>query len=191
MPNGVDFEHWSQVSGDLPRDMQKIKKPIVGYHGILQDRFDQDLLSYLANNNPEINFVLVGWKWPNQDFSKIANYQNIHFLGQKKYQELPNYVANFDIALIPHKIDGFTRSMNPLKIYEYLAAGKQIVATPVAGIEEFKDLIKSADSYEEINHLLEKSLGDLENIKPDIFQQAVKEYDWQKKLAKFLAVVKE
>lgn len=189
LPNGVDFAHWSGATGKVPKDMQNISQPIVGYHGILQDRFDQDLLSYLANNNPEVNFVLVGWKWPNQDFSKIANYQNVHFLGQKNYQELPNYVANFAVALIPHKIDKLTKSMNPLKIYEYLAAGKQIITTPVAGIENFSDLIKSANSYEEINNLLLSAISQVDEISSQKFQERVKIHDWQFKLKDFLSVI--
>jgi len=110
----------------------------------------------LANNNPDIDFVLIGWKWGRTDFSKIENYANVHFLGQKNYEELPQYINKFSVAIIPHKIDQFTKSMNPLKIYEYLAAGKQVVSTPVAGLELFENDIKVGNTKQEFNqHVLD------------------------------------
>jgi len=190
VPNGVDFDHWQVKEGKELKDFKDIKKPIVGYHGILQERLDQDLLSYLANNNPDIDFVLIGWKWGRTDFSKIENYANVHFLGQKNYEELPQYINKFSVAIIPHKIDQFTKSMNPLKIYEYLAAGKQVVSTPVAGLELFENDIKVGNTKQEFNQhvldLLKKNKSNKEGQ-----NKIAQDHTWQKRLDSMFEKIKK
>jgi glycosyltransferase involved in cell wall biosynthesis len=138
--------------GIVPYDIKDIKKPIIGYIGIVQDRFDVKLLEYLLKENPEKSFVIIGMVWPESGMDELSSYKNLYLFGQKKYQELPNYIRQFDVAIIPHKINEFTKSMNPMKLYEYMAAGKPIVTTSIAGSKQFSQFIKIADSYEEFNN---------------------------------------
>ncbi|NQU99602.1 MAG: glycosyltransferase, partial [Parcubacteria group bacterium] len=120
---------------------------------------------------------------------EIKNKKNIYFLGRIKYQELPNYLNNFDIAIIPHKINDFTKSMNPLKLYDYLACGKPIITTPVAGIDNFRDLISIASPKEEFNNKIQEALQnnnrDLEEKRID----SVRDYSWKSRVNKMMSYI--
>ena len=190
LPNGVDYEFWQKVDKELPKDLKKVPRPIIGYHGILQERLDQDLISYLANNNPDKSFVLLGWKWDRAAFDLLENYKNIYFLGHKIHDQLPKYVNHFDVAMIPHQIDEFTKSMNPLKLYEYLACGKPIISTKIAGLELFDKLIYQAPNRAEFDELLNKSLKEGSKDKVALRKKEAKKHDWQKRIDYIFEIIK-
>ncbi|MFH1565368.1 MAG: glycosyltransferase [bacterium] len=168
-PNGVDVKHFKKLTERVPNSMKDLKHPIIGYEGVIQDRLDIDLIKYLAKKNPDKSFVFVGWLWRGLDEiinREFASLENVRFTGRKTYDELPDYMHLFDVAIIPHKVNEFTKSMNPLKIYEYLACGKPIVSTNVSGVEEFKDFIKVAENKEEFNQYIGEVLNsDSEELK--------------------------
>jgi glycosyltransferase involved in cell wall biosynthesis len=139
VPNGVDTRHFSQASrtGSVPApdDLAPIlaqKKPVIGYHGALAPWFDYALFQEVALQRQDLNFVLIGPQMGSslQD-SGLLKLKNVHWLGQKTYPELPSYVSNFDIAVIPFKLNEITHATSPIKLYEYLAAGKPVVITPM------------------------------------------------------------
>jgi glycosyltransferase involved in cell wall biosynthesis len=139
VPNGVDVRHFSQASRaasfSAPGDLATIlaqKKPVVGYHGALASWFDYDLFQEVALRRQDLNFVLIGPEMSSslQD-SGLLNLNNVHWLGQKTYPELPAYVSSFDIAVIPFKLNEITHATSPIKLYEYLAASKPVVITPM------------------------------------------------------------
>jgi len=189
IPNGVDVNFFQNTRYKI-LDTKKIPHPIIGYVGIIQNRIDMDLIEYLAKNNPDKSVVLIGTIWPDADIKKIKNIKNIYLLGHKSYQELPSYIHQFDIAIIPHKINKFTKSMNPLKLYEYLACGKPIVTTPIAGIENFKDLISIASNEEEFNDKIQEALQN--NNKKMIIKrsESVKKYSWESRFEKMFNFIK-
>lgn len=179
IPNGVDSKHFNtQEEGIIPEDIKGVKKPIVGYVGIVQDRFDVDLLEYLLNNNKDKSFVIVGMVWPDAGIDRLIKYNNLYLLGQKKYQDIPQYLNQFDVVIIPHKINEFTKSMNPMKLYEYLASGKPIISTNIAGSEKFEEFIKIADTREDFDHKLNQALLDdnIENI--ELRKSIAQENSW-------------
>lgn len=190
VPNGVDYQLWQNADEESPKDLKKIKKPIIGYHGILQERLDQELLSYLANNNPDKSFVLLGWKWDRADFSLLENYNNVHFLGHKIYDQLPKYVNKFDACIIPHLIDEFTTSMNPLKLYEYLSCGKPVISTKIAGLELFDKMVFQAKDKEEFNIVLNQALKQDSKDKQKKRRQDAKKHDWQKRIDQVFEIIK-
>ena len=96
-------------------------KPVIGYSGALQDRFHVDLIYDFALSHPHLSFVFVGHVKDEKYFRKLKELKKIYFTGSRKFSEIPSYINNFDVAIIPYKINKFTRSMYPLKIYEYLA----------------------------------------------------------------------
>ncbi|MFH1187350.1 MAG: glycosyltransferase [bacterium] len=161
VPNGVDVEHFKKLTERVPNSMKDLKHPIIGYEGVIQDRLDIDLIKYLAQKNPDKNFVFVGWLWRGLDEiinREFTNLENVRFVGRKTYDELPDYMHLFDVAIIPHKINEFTKTMNPLKIYEYLACGKPIVSANVSGVKDFKNFIKVASNKEEFNQYINEVL---------------------------------
>lgn len=140
--NGTEFEHFNNHldNNNIPNDLLKNEKPIVGYYGALSHWFDYDKIEYLAKNRLNYDFVLIG----NPEDSKVdlrenlENLNNIKFLGHKKYTDLPKYLKKFDIALIPFKADiDLIKATNPVKFYEYLSMGKKIVATEIPELLKF------------------------------------------------------
>ena len=164
IPNGIDMDHFAGFSGskEVPEEMKDLPRPIIGYHGIIQGRIDLDLIKYVAKKNPDKSIVLLGstvWRSYRQVLIKeLGSYKNVHLLPFVSYQDLPQYLYNFDVAMIPHKVNELTKSMNPLKLYEYSACGRPVVTTCVEGIETFKNILYLADTYEEFNNKIQLAL---------------------------------
>ncbi|MCW9709128.1 glycosyltransferase [Fodinibius salsisoli] len=141
VPNGVDFKKFSgtfERPSDLPED-----KPLVGYAGKMQRMFDTKLLSKLAVQNPDLNFVILGKfldkKWKKKNWDKdIKGLSNVFYLGDKHYERIPSYYNHFDILFIPYIIEN-QHGGDPIKFYEYMAANKPIISTNIGNIEKFHD----------------------------------------------------
>lgn len=132
VPNGVDGDHFSAATKE-PEDFSVIPHPRVGYAGVIQERMDFALLEKAVAAYPRYSFVFVGWVWDEvrKERDALARHKNVYFLGKKSYNELPAYMQHMDIAIIPHKNSSLTKSMDPMKLYEYLACGKPVVVTDV------------------------------------------------------------
>jgi glycosyltransferase involved in cell wall biosynthesis len=109
---------------------------------------------------------------------RLDAYDNVYFLGYKTYQEAPMYIQQFNIGIIPHTKVDFSSSTNPMKMYEYLACGKPVVATQDAGTENVENMIAIASSFEDfnlkVNELLESDSKELQRQRQDY----VKKYSW-------------
>jgi glycosyltransferase involved in cell wall biosynthesis len=107
--------------------MEDLKNPIVGFIGAIYDWIDIDLICKLAEAHPDYSILLVG----PVNFGKndLAKHSNILMVGTKRYETLPQYLSYMDVCLIPFKINKLTLASNPIKLYEYLAAGKPVVST--------------------------------------------------------------
>lgn len=190
VPNGVDVKHYQQEYPIINRDIGSLTKPIIGYVGTVQERFDAELLEFIAKENKDKSIVIIGPIWLTEIKNKLSKYSNIFLLGRKSYQEIPMYLQQFDVGIIPHKIDKFVKSTNPMKMYEYLACGKPIVSTSGSGIEVFKESIYITNDYREFNHFIQETLRDnnqkLINERLDI----IKEHSWLKRTEKMLEIIK-
>jgi glycosyltransferase involved in cell wall biosynthesis len=144
VPNGVDAAAF-RGAFPVPVPLQAIPRPRLGYVGVLQERVDVDLMLDMAHRFPEAHFVFAGPIFgPRSVFAPLMARPNVHFLGAVPYDEVPAYLAHMDVCLLPHTQNALTASMNPLKLYEYLAAGRPVVSTPVPPTERFKDVIHIA-----------------------------------------------
>jgi GT2 family glycosyltransferase/glycosyltransferase involved in cell wall biosynthesis len=153
--NGADFDFFAN-----PRDQQnEIPKPVVGYYGAIANWFDVELLTAVAESRPQYSFVLIG-QVHQIDVSRLQNLSNVYFLGEKSYREIPSYLANFDTALIPFRVNELTRAVDPVKLYEYLSQGKPVVATRMAELEQAAELIQIADNAEDFARKLDVAMGD-------------------------------
>lgn len=147
---------------NVPDDIAKIKRPIIGYIGALFSlRLDIEVLIYLAKQRPDWSIVLVGPEDEAFKTSELHQIENVYFLGSKKMEELPDYLNPFDVALNPQKLNEVTIGNYPRKIDEYLAMGKPTVATRTKAMEVFADHTYLADTKEDYLALVEKAL--LEN----------------------------
>ncbi len=191
IPNGVDLKHYKQKFTLYNRDIADLKKPIIGYIGVIQDRVDLDLIKYIARKNINKSIVLVGPVWNEQDESKLEldNEKNVFFLGYKKYSDAPMYIQQFDIGIIPHKSGDFTASMNPMKMYEYLACGKSVVSTKNTGSDNLKDVVLIAKDYNDFNKKINKSLKNNSIKLEEKRRKFVKKYSWFNAVNKMIELI--
>jgi teichuronic acid biosynthesis glycosyltransferase TuaH len=152
--NGVDKKTFDPtISYAIPSDMTSIQGPIVGYAGKMMELFDVDLMSYVAEQLLDVQFVFIGQKL-NPDWMKpLWEHPNTHYLGDKSYAQLPQYLAAFDVCSIPYSQER-QHGGDPIKFYEYLAIGKPVVTTDIGGVGAFRDfpqvrIPRNADEFVE------------------------------------------
>ena len=135
MPSSVDVAHFAAARQPLPEpaDQAAIPGPRLGFFGVIDERFDIQLLSELAAQRPDWNIVLVG-PVVKIDPATLPRLPNIHYLGAKPYGELPSYLSGWDVALMPFALNESTRFISPTKTPEYLAGGRPVVSTPIRDV---------------------------------------------------------
>jgi UDP-galactopyranose mutase len=134
-PSSVDVKHFAvaRQQGTTPADQASLPAPRLGYCGVIDERLDLSLVAALADAHPDWSVVMVGpvVKISQDDLPRRAN---IHYLGGKRYDELPEYLRGWDVALMPFAMNEATRFISPTKTPEYLAAGCPVVSTPVVDV---------------------------------------------------------
>jgi glycosyltransferase involved in cell wall biosynthesis len=134
-PSSVDLKHFAKGRRELPQpaDQAELKHPRLGFYGVIDERFDIDLLRQIADMRPDWSFVMVGpvVKIGEDELPRAAN---IHYLGGKTYEQLPAYLSGWDVALMPFAMNESTQFISPTKTPEYLAGGKPVVSTPVRDV---------------------------------------------------------
>lgn len=138
LPNAGDIHRFRPTAGPTPDDLARIPGPRVGYVGAIREWFDTELLACAARRYPDASFVLIG-----DDVSSLPVFRslpNVHVLGPRPYDRLPAYVAALDVCLIPFRGTELVRSTHPIKVYEYLGAGKPVVATPMEEIAQLQEV---------------------------------------------------
>ena len=149
VPNGVDVERFLDP-GPPPPELARLEKPLFGYVGKIQERLDVEMLGRLAESLQSGHLVIVGPFLARGIKRKLAALPRTILLGDRHYEDIPGIMSAFDVGIMPHRIDPYTTSMDPLKLYEYLAAGLPVVTTPVAGTEAFSEhvqIVGSADEF--------------------------------------------
>lgn len=152
IPNAVDATRFCAPS-EVPADLSDIPSPRAGYIGMLQDRIDVQLTRDVARRLPDVNFVFVGPVLDEDHFAPLRALENVHFLGARPSGAAPNYLAAFDVCILPHRDTELTRNMDPLKLYEYLAAGKLAVASNVSFVQPPELVRRSSDAAEFARHI--------------------------------------
>ena len=133
-PSSIDAAHFrSGASSGDPEDQANIPHPRAGFFGVLDERFDHALLKDVSALRPEVHFILLG-PVVKIDPAILPQAGNIHYLQGKSYQDLPSYLAHWDVALLPFALNEATRFISPTKTPEYLAAGKPVVSTPIRDV---------------------------------------------------------
>ncbi len=138
-PSGVEIEHYAAAANSAnfnkPAEIQDLQGPILGYFGVIDERFDLTTLAYLAQTRPDWTILMIG-PTLKIDPADLPRASNIHYLGMRTYNELPAYLAFFDVSLVLFALNDATKFLSPTKTLEYLAAGKPVVATPINDIVE-------------------------------------------------------
>ncbi|MDQ8140436.1 glycosyltransferase family 1 protein [Chryseobacterium sp. CFS15] len=154
MPSSIDKKHFGRARNILhePEDQSDIDGPKLGFFGVIDERFDIELLREVSSKRPGWQFVIIGpvVKIDPDDLPKASN---IHYLGSKDYEELPLYIAHWDIALILFALNESTKFISPTKTPEYLAAGKPVISTAIKdvvqpyGVAGLVEIVDDAESF--------------------------------------------
>lgn len=134
-PSSIEKEHFAKARAGLPdpADQATIPHPRIGFFGVIDERFDIELVRELAARRPDWHLVLLG-PVVKIDFATLPRAANIHYPGGKAYAELPAYVGHWDVAALFFALNESTRYISPTKTPEYLAAGKPVVSTPIRDV---------------------------------------------------------
>ena len=134
-PSSIDKEHFTKARKltATPADQVRTHQPLLGFYGVIDERFDIALIRGIADARPGWQIVLIG-PVVKIDPALLPKNKNIHYLGPKTYAELPAYLAGWDIALVPFLLNESTRFISPTKTPEYLAAGKPVISTPIRDV---------------------------------------------------------
>ena len=145
-PSSVDLKHFAKARRELeqPADQAELEHPRLGFYGVIDERFDIDLLREIADMRPDWSFVMVGpVVMIGED--ELPRAANIHYVGGKTYDQLPTYLSGWDVALMPFAMNESTQFISPTKTPEYLAGGKPVVSTPV------RDVVRSYGHLEGVH----------------------------------------
>jgi glycosyltransferase involved in cell wall biosynthesis len=182
IPNGYDSDLFSAKVTEEPDDLKGTKTPIIGFIGTLFSFLDYDLIEYVVRSNPEKSFVFIGHCEENSRarWRDVTQYNNVFWLGKKKKEDIPAYLNSFDVCINPFIVDNVSRSVSPLKVFEYLAMGKPVVSVRMESLEkeEVSQYIYFSSSYEDFNEKLNSALQDRNNFKNTLNYKIIKEYSW-------------
>lgn len=162
-PSSVDLAHFGRAREQTmdPPDQAELSHPRVGFFGVIDERTDLPLLSALAEARPDLQLIMVG-PVVKIDAATLPQHPNLHWLGSKTYEELPAYLAGWDVAMLPFARNDATRFISPTKTPEYLAAGKPVVSTSITDVVTpygREGLAWIADSASEFAEAIDEALA--------------------------------
>jgi glycosyltransferase involved in cell wall biosynthesis len=173
--HGTDWRHFRtalDLQTLIPEDLRDLPKPIIGFHGLLADWVDFELIKKTAEHFNEGSVVLIGKIAVDaeQKIKILNNVKNVHFLGRKPYDQLPAYCKGFDVSLNPFAINELTLAANPLKVREYLAAGLKVVSTDIPEVRILDHCLIGKDHEDFISKVAEalENPGSREEISDSI-----------------------
>ena len=165
LPSGVDRAHFASPgpSSSASRALVLMRRPVIGFYGVIDERMDMELVAQMADLRPEWNYVLVG---PLAKISPedIPIRPNLRHFGMQTYEALPEILAKFDVAMMPFALNDATRAISPTKTLEFLAGGKPVVSTHVADVVE---LYSAATSIARVPEEFVAAIDDILAWSPD------------------------
>lgn len=189
--HGVDFNRFLEAANSkrtVHPELSDLERPIVGFFGAIDDyTLDLDLLKFSVESLPKMTFVLIGL--PTLDISDITSLPNVHYLGFKPFDEIPQLGAGFDVAIMPWLQNEWIFYCNPIKLKEYLALGLPIVTTPIPQEDEYGDLITVARTPEEFVDAIRVSVTANAPYLRHRRQKAVEPDSWRNKADEVLQLV--
>jgi glycosyltransferase involved in cell wall biosynthesis len=191
-PNGADVFHFNkalQPGLAVAPEIASLPRPLIGYIGAVSQWLDQELLAAAARTHPEWSLVLIGPV--DTDVAVLKALPNVHLLGRKSYSTLPSYLKGLDLVLIPFKINELTRGVNPVKLYEYLAAGKPVVSSDLPEVRPFQPAVAVYHNQQEFLQKLEDELAGDSPAKTAERLRLARENSWQARTALIEEKIKE
>lgn len=163
LPSGANVEHFAQVglsTLEANRALPAGREPVIGFIGQLDERLDQELAAELARMRPLYRFVFIGRQKRGVSFRALEDMPNVYLLGYQPYEALPGLLQGLDACLVPYVSDELTQSCSPLKVYEYLAAGRPVITRRLEGLEECRGVVRTAETAEEFARQIDAALNE-------------------------------
>ena len=195
-PFTVNFKEFERVRLEdvsIPRELQNIKSPIIGYVGGVHKWIDQDLIKDLAEKYPQYSFVFIG---PIQtDVSKLQVFKNIYFLGKKEHDKVPFFIKYFNAGIIPYLISEYTNNVYPTKLNEYFALGKPVVSTQLPEIigfnKEYGDIVYVGEGKEKFGERITEAINEDNQILRVRRIEISKDNCWENRIEKISLLIQE
>jgi len=164
--NAVDYERFAALQNvnNIPEDMKNIQRPVIGYIGALNKKLDYELLDSVARARPEWSFVFVGEIYTGKPGSQVHDFllnhpPNVFLLGRRDVKEVPYYIHACNICILPYLRDEYTKAIDSLKLYEYFACEKPVVATDIPVIREHGQAVYIAENANDFINKLEEAMA--------------------------------
>ena len=189
LPHGVDFAHFAAAGGPgtVPDDLASLAPPVAGYVGSTESvSFDADLFVRTADLLPRWSFVLIG---PVDDPAPYAGRRNVHLLGPRPYERLPEYLRGMAVCLLPLRQTEWVRYCNPVKLREYLAAGKPVVSTDMPELRRLGRLVHVAQGAPAFAEAIERAWAEDDPARRAARAAAVRDDTWDRRLETLEAIL--
>ncbi|TDU43546.1 glycosyltransferase involved in cell wall biosynthesis [Gelidibacter sediminis] len=182
--NGVEVSRFTkEKTFTIPDDIKDIPRPIIGFGGKISHLIDVDLLNRTMEKTPNVSFVFVGQILDKAIYKSINKVENFYYVGDKHYDDYPNYVKSFDVGIVPYVIDkNKTSGANTIKVYEYLAANKKVVGTHGNGLEDLQDYVYIVSTADEFSEELNKANNEKLSLN-------FEEHTWDSKVTELLKLI--
>ncbi len=185
--NAGEFVHFSRKPAVTYVEPQRRK--IIGYYGAIAEWFDTDLIETLAKRFPDCCLLLIGADTVNAK-GQLAHLPNVVMIGEIPYAELPKYLHAFDVCLLPFKVMPLTLATNPVKVYEYLGAGKPVVTVDLPEMKQFGELVTAAKTTDEFLVAVNDALSEVDATAAKSQRQGfAKEQTWHHRAQALIANV--
>lgn len=193
--NAVDYELFApnQNLNGIPKDMEHIPKPIVGYVGVVNKKLDLAMIDSVARKRPQWSFVFIGDYYdPSlpEDYSFINNHSsNVFLLGRRDVKEVPRYIHACDVCMLPYCRNDYTKAIDSLKLYEYFACEKPVVATDIPAIQEYKQLVYVANDADDFITKLESALTCFASEQREAQRAIAMQNTWDKRVEQISTIL--
>jgi glycosyltransferase involved in cell wall biosynthesis len=189
LPHGVDVDRFEQGSHTVPADMSSLRHPVVGFVGAIESWLNLDWVKAAAEALPDVTFMMVGDV--RCDLGGLDRLPNVRFPGYKPYGVVPSYVANYDVCIIPFRINNLTAAVNPVKALEYFALGKPIVSSYMKELERYLPYLSLVRSSGEFVAAVKTYLTEDRPDGPEARRQIARTRSWRAIAGAFLDVVED
>lgn len=191
--HGTDWRHFRKAldaETPVPDEIKDLPKPLIGFHGLLADWVDFELIKKVAVHFKNGSIVLIGKIAVDaeQKIKILDGIENVHFSGRKPYADLPAFCKGFDVALNPFIVNDLTLAANPLKVREYLAAGLEVVSTDIPEVRILKHC-RVGKTHEEFIGQIEAAL---ENPASRVqISDSIRRESWEAKIDELREVIEK